>query len=544
MNSWVSILVMVAILVELSFILDVPSAFTGVGGTFVLIPIMIVFANKFAAYRGKTAAATDHRVRYISEVIDGIASVKSYAWESAFFQMIRTLRNVETKFIAKSQVLRAVNQGLMFCTAPIVALATFAVFWANGGELTIPQVFSTISLLSVLRFQIGRAWTRSIETISESVASCRRIEAFLELDVETATAKKDLVGGKGPVSATIFAEKDASGGDVELVAGKKLVSTPALPLSVPPPSTVAAVAAFVANPTTPTTVSSNRNSNSSSRSNGDSNSGASGEVVLRISNASYCYNGDSANPVLRDINFAVRRGQLLVVVGAVGSGKSSLLLAALGEMKPMASPLPVSVSVPASAAASADGADQVTGVGAVEGAVGGAAGERCLAPGSRIAYCAQRPWILAASVKSNIALAGADPTEGEGEGEAGDDATPAPAPGTRTGTRVSTSTSAAAVAGRNKPKKGTFKNPQNIDMALYARAVESSLIVDDLENWAAYDETEVGERGISVSGGQKARISLARAVYANADCKIKFNFFFTLAYCTLYTVLSFYLCFV
>jgi ATP-binding cassette subfamily C (CFTR/MRP) protein 4 len=27
----------------------------------------------------------------------------------------------------------------------------------------------------------------------------------------------------------------------------------------------------------------------------------------------------------------------------------------------------------------------------------------------------------------------------------------------------------------------------------------------------------IGERGINISGGQKARISLARAVYSNAD---------------------------
>lgn len=31
------------------------------------------------------------------------------------------------------------------------------------------------------------------------------------------------------------------------------------------------------------------------------------------------------------------------------------------------------------------------------------------------------------------------------------------------------------------------------------------------------DLTEIGERGINLSGGQKARISLARAIYADKD---------------------------
>ena len=38
-----------------------------------------------------------------------------------------------------------------------------------------------------------------------------------------------------------------------------------------------------------------------------------------------------------------------------------------------------------------------------------------------------------------------------------------------------------------------------------------------MENFANGEETVIGERGINISGGQKARISLARAIYSNAD---------------------------
>jgi ABC-type multidrug transport system fused ATPase/permease subunit len=61
----------------------------------------------------------------------------------------------------------------------------------------------------------------------------------------------------------------------------------------------------------------------------------------------------------------------------------------------------------------------------------------------------------------------------------------------------------------------TFYRP--FDAERYTRVVEACELRNDLLNLQAGDMTVIGERGVNVSGGQKARIALARAAYADAD---------------------------
>ena len=56
-----------------------------------------------------------------------------------------------------------------------------------------------------------------------------------------------------------------------------------------------------------------------------------------------------------------------------------------------------------------------------------------------------------------------------------------------------------------------------LDEDKYNRTIEACQLAPDLEILKGGDLTEIGEKGINLSGGQKARISLARAVYSNCD---------------------------
>ncbi|KRX08450.1 P-loop containing nucleoside triphosphate hydrolase [Pseudocohnilembus persalinus] len=57
----------------------------------------------------------------------------------------------------------------------------------------------------------------------------------------------------------------------------------------------------------------------------------------------------------------------------------------------------------------------------------------------------------------------------------------------------------------------------DFDEQRYDETVQNCCLIPDFQDLQYGDKTEIGERGINLSGGQKARISLARAVYQNAD---------------------------
>lgn len=149
-----------------------------------------------------------------------------------------------------------------------------------------------------------------------------------------------------------------------------------------------------------------------------------GDVSLRIGDASFTWNRNESQKCLESIQFEARKGELSCVVGRVGSGKSSLLQAILGDIW------------------------KINGEVVVHGS---------------IAYVAQQPWIMNASVKENVIF-------------------------------------------------GHRWDPQ-----FYERTIDACALAEDFKTLPDGDRTEVGERGISLSGGQKARLTLARAVYARAD---------------------------
>lgn len=70
---------------------------------------------------------------------------------------------------------------------------------------------------------------------------------------------------------------------------------------------------------------------------------------------------------------------------------------------------------------------------------------------------------------------------------------------------------------QNTSVKDNILFGKEYDKVWYNKVIDACALRSDLHMFPDGDRTEIGERGITVSGGQKQRLNIARAIYFNAD---------------------------
>lgn len=153
-------------------------------------------------------------------------------------------------------------------------------------------------------------------------------------------------------------------------------------------------------------------------------------LAVSITNCSFGIDKSDTEqtPLLKDISLEIQKGELIGVVGEVGSGKSCLLNAILNNLAVFSKNKGKNIKV-----------------------------------GGTISYVSQNPWILNDTVRNNILF---------------------------------------------------FKE---MNEEKYKKVIEICELAQDIKLFSGGDMTEIGEKGIGLSGGQRARLAIARALYSDAD---------------------------
>ncbi|XP_011701011.1 PREDICTED: multidrug resistance-associated protein 4-like, partial [Wasmannia auropunctata] len=375
-------------------------------GPMLIIPVIVQgsFSLLSRKIRAMIAPLVDRRVQLMSELVAGIQVIKMYAWEKSFSKIVSMIRGMEIKKIKLSSYVHAANLAILFFIDRLSLYFTLIMFVLTGNALTADVTYEILTYIDILHFSSTLFFPHALVILGETIVSLNRLEDFLLMD------------------------------EVNM---RQLEKTPQLQSKSQKPNE-------------DTTNEEKQTDKYTSENESIELSESQGLFTLpvRVELQRVCANWVSGQlpPTLFNINLTIKPGQLCAMVGAVGSGKSSVLHLLLKELDPGAGSV---ILTPGSSKYNCEGNlsnDYSTSK-----------------PNLRISYASQEPWLFGDTVRENILFG------------------------------------------------------QPYDKARYKQVANVCALTKDFRQFPQGDMTLVGDRGVSLSGGQRARINLARAVYRQAD---------------------------
>ena len=401
----------------------------------------------------------DERMKITTETFDNIKLLKLYNWEKAFMKKILISRDNELVHVRRRLNITTTNISLFWLCPSFVSIITMAIYQYTHAKFNISTMLIGLSLFSRLQDPI-RQLPSSINNFLEVMVSMKRIEKFLR---QTDTKNKLLKINKDnntdiaiKITKGCFSwgvkqekkeetknnkkkkekennneEKDKDKDDNNNINEENNDEEEILNLS------------DLEDEDDESDNNINEDINNLTTSLIPKNERTSIENLISSSATSYEINETikegckiqihipkkiKYDIVLKNINLEIKKGEIVAIIGEVGSGKSSLLQAMLNSLI-LLNPK------------ECDGIH-------INGSIG---------------YVAQIPWIQNETIRNNI----------------------------------------------------LFFNDFNEEK--YKEILEVSQLNYDLDNFEGGDKTEIGEKGVNLSGGQKVRVSLARILYQNPD---------------------------
>ncbi|XP_018573016.1 multidrug resistance-associated protein 7 [Anoplophora glabripennis] len=368
------------------------SFLAGVVFSVILIPVNKLIASKIGQLSTKLMEHKDARVRLITEVLRGIKAIKLYVWEQHFIRLVTKLRDQELKYLKGRKYLDALCVYFWATTPVVISILTFGTYVLLGNKLSAATVFTGMALLNMLISPLN-AFPWVLNGMAEAWVSVKRIQRLLDipdLDLEHFYSRRLL---------------DECDDNTEIVIreggfdwGKELSRAEKMRLHA-------------------------LNEKTSVKGKGKGKRSALTIDKRKSFESHIVEEGEDGGFRLHRLNFKIRKGEFVGIIGPVGSGKSSFLSAILGELPIVSGEIAI---------------NQIE---------------------SGFGLVTQQPWLQCGTLRDNV----------------------------------------------------LFGRPY--DDSKYRSVLFACGLAEDIQQLPAGDMTVVGESGSTLSGGQKARVALARAVY-------------------------------
>ena len=392
--------------------------------------------GKYRVYMKENLRLKDNRMSISTETISCLKILKLYAWENEFTKRITESRNEELALLRKIFNLTIFNIGLSHLAPALMAFASIAAYQGLNDVMKIEDILICLNIFNIISGPI-RQLPFVFNSFLETMISMNRIEVYIkQADIQAKNISNDFNELDKDLSIRIPGMDFSWGKDENEEKKNKEVESKK--------KKEAEVKEKEKEKNKKINDTENENSSTNKSQIQDSNNTTildndainkddtiiegTENQTLKSENKKISKEGE-IRTVLKDINIEVMQGELVAIIGEVGSDKSSLLQAILNNMIILNNEKEKKQM-------------QIKG---------------------SVSYVPQISWIENATLRSNIIF------------------------------------------------NGEFNEEK------YQQTLDLCELRDDIKGLIGGDMTEIGEKGINLSGGQKARVSLARAAYFDAD---------------------------
>ncbi|KAJ1831821.1 Transporter of the ATP-binding cassette (ABC) [Coemansia sp. RSA 2711] len=339
----------------------------GLGAIIFLVPIQWRLVSIWSVYQNQLMKTSDRRMNMMNEILQGVRIIKFFAWEPQFEQQVAGVRGGELSTLRKRYLVFSYSILLFFMAPVFVTLTTFTVYTkVMGQQLTASVAFTALALFKTLRGPMDQL-PDFFSYCLQAKVSVGRVEKFLAeeetpkyaLSKASRQAHEAFIGSRDPTYADV-----AGATDIGFIhASFSWKATEPLPAR---PETGADTEPLLSGMAS-------------------ANHGAvSGSTSHSASALMPSHDLPSHGFELRDLTVNFPVGKLSIIAGPTGSGKTSMLMALLGEMRQVAGQVMIPGAVLDAHTALDESSQDVFGV------------------HESVAYVAQQAWLLNDTIRGNI----------------------------------------------------------------------------------------------------------------------------------------------
>ncbi|WVQ68434.1 uncharacterized protein L199_006642 [Kwoniella botswanensis] len=171
------IIIIIILLVQIGY-----SALPGIAFLLIMTPLQVIFMKNLFAIRKKAARWTDKRAKLLQEILGGMRIVKYMAWENPFLQKVHNIRGMELKYIRSLLTFRSGMMAFAMALPTLAAIISFITYSATSHDLQAATIFTVITLFQLMRMPL-MMWPMTLSAVADALNALGRLEVVFDAEL-------------------------------------------------------------------------------------------------------------------------------------------------------------------------------------------------------------------------------------------------------------------------------------------------------------------------------------------------------------------------